>query len=426
MVRCLVVFLFVSVSIARAETVVEFGKFFKNKTLRIDVTLGGDKDATVAYLEQMKKQGEWAGSKTHLVDRMQWGNFRYLLKDKESGELIFSRGFTSLFQEWQTTPEAKVLKRSFYHVLLMPFPKKEAVLVLETRTWDGNSKELMTLDISPADYFIEDEQSPKYDVVPIMENGPHDKKVDLVFLPEGYTADEMDKFQQDIKRMTDYMFAMRPFNQHKSDFNLYAVLVPSLESGTDVPGERIYRNTAFNSNFYTFDSPRYLTTRDLKAVHDAAATATYDQVYVLVNSGTYGGGGFYNYLNLTSVDHTKSPQVFVHEFAHGFAGLADEYYDSEVSFEEFYNLKVEPWEPNITTLVDFDRKWKGMMADDVPQPTPRKEKYQNSLGLFEGGGYMAKGIYSPMMNCRMKTNEAEGFCPVCAKAIEEAIQLYSE
>ncbi len=409
-----------------ANAEISFDKYFEARTLRVDFTLAGNYERTEIFMEQMKKQGEWAGSHKHLVDEANYGNFRYRLKDKETGEVLFSRGFSSLFQEWQTTPEAKKLDRSYYHVALMPYPKQKVQLIIEMRTWEGGFKELLALDIDPKDYFITEEKGPDYSIVPIMENGPHEKKVDLVFLAEGYQGNEMDKFQKDIKRLTDYLFAMAPYSKHKNDFNLYAVLVPSAESGTDVPGKGIYKSTAFNSHFFTFDEERYLTSKDLKAIHDAAAGAVYDQVFVLVNSTTYGGGGFYNYLTLSTVDNERSPQVFVHEFGHGFAGLADEYYSSSVAYEEFYNLKVEPWEPNITTLVDFDSKWKTMIADSIPQPTPRIKKYDGVVGLFEGGGYTDKGIYSPVMDCRMKTNEAPGFCPVCCDAIERTIRSYCE
>jgi len=425
MKRSLFIFIILLLSVS-GYTQKTFEKYFEPKTLRVDFTLAGDSKNTELFLEQLKKQGPWAGSRTHLVDERNYGNFRCSLTDAESGEVIYSTGFGSLFQEWQTTAEAEEISRSYYHVLLLPFPKRDVNFKIEMRNWDGGYEELINLPIDPRDYFIVDEAKPDYPVKTIMENGKHQNKVDLVFLPEGYTADEMGKFEADIKRLTDYMFAMSPYDKHKTDFNLYAVMVPSAESGTDIPGDKVYKNTAFNSTFYTFDSPRYLTTRDLKSVHDAAAAAVYDQVYVLVNSATYGGGGFYNYLNLTSVDNERSPQVFVHEFGHGFAGLADEYYSSDVSYEEFYNLKVEPWEPNITTLVDFDRKWKSMIEPGTPQPTLRTAKYSKVIGVFEGGGYTAKGIYSPMIDCRMKTNEAAGFCPVCSKAIEEAIRLNCE
>ena len=225
----------------------------------------------------------------------------------------------------------------------------------------------------------------------------------------------MTKFLKDAKSLTDSLFKAAPFSEMKAYFNVYALKTPSQESGTDVPGENIFRNTLYNSTFYTFDISRYLTTSDMKTIHDKAAVVPYDQIIVLVNSNRYGGGGFYNYLNVCAAGNKLSTRVFIHEFGHSFAGLGDEYYTSEVAFEDYYNLKVEPWEPNLTTLVDFDSKWKSMVDSATPIPTPRYSDYSSKTGAFEGGGYVAKGIYSPMEDCRMKSNETPHFCPVCRK-----------
>jgi len=205
------------------------------------------------------------------------------------------------------------------------------------------------------------------------------------------------------------------------EFNIYALETSSSESGNDIPGEGIYRNTIFNSTFYTFDISRYLTTTDMKTIHDKAAVVPYDQIVILVNSPLYGGGGFYNYLNVTTSNHKLSAKIFIHEFGHSFAGLADEYYTSEVAFEDYYNLKVEPWEPNLHMLVDFFSKWKNMVGAETSVPNPRFNNFASKVGAFEGGGYVSKGIYSPMENCRMKSNETAFFCPVCQKAIIDAI-----
>ena len=121
-------------------------------------------------------------------------------------------------------------------------------------------------------------------------------------------------------------------------------------------------------------------------------------------------------------------EVFVHEFGHSFAGLADEYYADETGYdEEIYNRKLEPWEPNLTTLVDFDSKWKDLLPEGTPIPTPvTEESKQLEIGVFEGGGYMAKGVYRPAYNCRMKINDTPFFCPVCRRAIERMIDFYTE
>ena len=337
--------------------------------------------------------------------------------------LIYSKGFAPIFQEWQTTAEAKSISKAFYQVIRFPFPKQAVRLVIERRKFDGEFDAIYTTTINPSNYFIVREKPVPVDVENILLSGTPDKKIDIAFLAEGYKASEMDKFVKDIRRLTDSLFAVKPFSEMKEYFNLYAVKSPSVDSGTDIPGDGVYANTAFNSSFYTFDISRYLTSSDMKSIHDQAASVPYDQLYVLVNSTRYGGGGFYNFLNLTTVDHALSPKVFIHEFGHGFAGLGDEYYNSEVAYENYYNLEVEPWEPNLTTLVNFASKWKDLVDKSTPMPTPRTADYTGKVGVFEGGGYMTKGIYSPAEDCRMKSNAPQDFCPVCQRAIRETILL---
>jgi hypothetical protein len=196
---------------------------------------------------------------------------------------------------------------------------------------------------------------------------------------------------------------------------------PSEDAGADIPGAGIWKNTLVNSSFYTFDSERYLTTLDFWKVKDIAALAPYDQIYILVNTEKYGGGGIYNHYNLTSTGNQHSSTVFIHEFGHGFAGLGDEYYTSDVSYTDFYSPEIEPWEPNLTTLVNFSEKWENLLIPGTPVPTPESPEYINTTGVFEGGGYVAKGVYRPAVNCRMKSNNSEHFCQVCEKTIEQMI-----
>jgi hypothetical protein len=234
----------------------------------------------------------------------------------------------------------------------------------------------------------------------------------------------MGKFREDVKKMADILFAEAPYSDYKDKFNVWAVESISQDSGTDIPGEKIYANTAVNSSFYTFGLDRYLTTQDIKAVNDFAAAVPHDNIIVLINSAKYGGGGVYNYYSGSTTDNPLSPKVFIHEFGHGFAGLADEYYSSTVAYDGFYPLNVEPWEPNITTMVNFESKWKKIITRDTPVPTPPEEKYSNVVGLFEGGGYSAKGIFRPELDCRMKSNGQKGYCSVCRNAIKKMIEYY--
>ena len=415
------IFIFLSASLMAQ---IQFDSFFTDKTLRFDFMFAGNSTTTVVYPSGMKEEPYFGGSKTQLTDPFGYGNFKYELYDVASNTLIYSRGFCSLYQEWQTTAEAKNMDRSFYEVATMPFPKNKARFVLNIRERNGNFSKLYETEIDPSDYFIRKEKPVNASFTKIYDGGDPATAVDLAFVAEGYTAEEMGKFRNDVKRMADALFAEPAFSASKDKFNIWAVEAVSDESGTDVPGERSYVSTALNSSFYTFDLDRYLTTQDIKSVNDYAAVVPHDNIIVLINSPQYGGGGVYNYYSGTTVDHPVSLMVFVHEFGHGFAGLADEYYSSEVAYEEFYPLNVEPWEPNITTRVDFDSKWKKMISGETPVPTPPEEKYRNVTGLFEGGGYSAKGIFRPEYDCRMKSNNTKGYCSVCSDAVKRMIEFY--
>jgi len=403
-----------------------FEKYFTDKVLRVDFMFSGNSNKTIVYPVGMKEEPYWGGSKVNLTDLSNTGNFKYEVYDSEDKSLIYSRGFCTLFQEWQTTAEAKTTDRSFYEVTTMPFPKNKIRFVISVRERNGNFSELYETTIDPADYYIRREKTIQAGAYKLYGEGTSDKSVDLAFIAEGYKQDEMGKFREDVKKMAQALFAEPPFSEYKDKFNIWAVEAESQESGTDVPGEKIYVNTALNSSFYTFGTARYLTTQDIKAVNDYAAVVPHDNIIVLINSSRYGGGGVYNYYSGTTAGNALSEKVFIHEFGHGFAGLADEYYSSTVAYDEFYPLDVEPWEPNITTMVNFNSKWKDMIAGDTPLPTPAEEKYGNVTGLFEGGGYSAKGIFRPELECRMKGNGPKGFCSVCRKAIKEMIDYYTK
>lgn len=420
-ISALVLFICISAAVRGQSS---FDKYFTDKVLRFDYMLAGNNQKTTVYPVGMKEEPFFGGSKTQLVDPFNYGNLKYEVFDAADNTLIYSRGFCTLYQEWQTTAEAKIMERSFYEVATMPFPKSKIKFVLSLRERNGSFSKLYETEIDPGNYFIRKEKPVNASVTKIYYAGDPATNVDLAFIAEGYTADEMGKFRDDVKKMADILFAEPPYNEYQYRINIYAVEAVSAESGTDIPGERFYVNTALNSSFYTFNLDRYLTTQDIKSVNDYAGLVPHDNIIVLINSNKYGGGGVYNYYSGTTVGHPLSPKVFIHEFGHGFAGLADEYYSSEVAYEEFYPLNVEPWEPNITTMVNFDAKWKKMISKDTPQPTPAEEKYSNVTGLFEGGGYSAKGIYRPEMDCRMKSNSPKGYCAVCREAVRKMINFY--
>ena len=266
----------------------------------------------------------------------------------------------------------------------------------------------------------------KFSNFDVLNSGDPAVKVDIVIIPEGYTSKEMGLFEEDCRKFAGYLFNSSPFRENKDKFNIWGIEAPSDESGTDIPAENHWKKTLINSTFYTFDLERYLMTYDNKKLRNIASNAPYDQIFILVNTNKYGGGSIYNHYSTCVNDNEYSEFVFVHEFGHGFASLADEYYTSDVAYQNFYPLDVEPLDPNLTTLIDFESKWKDMVEEGTPIPTPDTDEYKDTVGAFEGGGYMEKGIYRPRHNCTMKSIVVDYFCPVCKRAIQQMIDFYSE
>ena len=401
-----------------------YDKYFENASLRIDFVLTGNSETQSAYLMELKKEPYWGGTKKNLINTFGYGEYLFLVYNSETKDTIYTNGFCTLFEEWRTTSEAKSMSKAFYQTVICPFPKNKIDIEIKARERDGSFTSLYRTNVDPGSYSILKEKPRSAIVTKIVDNGSSDKNVDIAFIAEGYTMDEQDKFIKDIKRLTDYMFSFPPYDKLKDKFNIWAVEAVSEQSGCDDPRNDVWVSTAVNSSFNTFNIDRYLESYDVKSIRDYAANAPYDQIYVLVNSTKYGGGGIYNHFSLTTVDNQQSKQVFIHEFGHAFAGLADEYYSSEVAYVDFFNLDIEPWQPNITTLVNFDKKWKLLLDNNTPIPTQATDTL--NIGVYEGGGYMAKGIYRPAINCRMKTNEADGFCPACQKAIIDMVTFLTE
>ena len=405
----------------------QFDQYFTEASLRVDYVLTGNRETTTFSLKELIREPYWSGSKTNLIDDLEFGN--YIVKVFESGtdHLLFSKGYQNLYGEWVITPEALKLTKSFEESVIVPFPKVKVDIALYRKTWEGELKEGMRLTVNPDDYFIRDYDNlklPVYDVW--IGNKDITKAVDIVILPEGYTQAEMGKFVKDCDFFVKSLFSYAPYDRYRESFNVRGLMVASEESGCAMPGDHVYKNTAMRFSFWTFDSERYCMSTDNRDIRDLAGQVPYDQIYVLVNTDKYGGGGIYNFYCSSASSNSFSGDVIIHEFGHGFAGLADEYYNDETGYDHMYNLEVEPWEPNITTMVDFSNKWGDMLNKKTPVPTPREQKYEQTIGVFEGGGYEPKGMYSPHMDCLMKTFKGHEFCPVCQRAIERMILYYSK
>ncbi len=419
----IIFFILISISLT---SYAQFDKFFQDKTLRMDYYHSGDANSEEYYFDELIEEPYWGGSMVNLVDTFEYGKYYVKVFNRSNDSLLYSRGYSTLFGEWQTTDEANNTKRSFSEAVVFPFPKQEVDVILYSRNKDGKFEEKFKYAIDPDNYFIKKDRRLIYPTFTVYSSGNPATNVDIVILPDGYSEAEMGLFIDDCREFAQGLFEYAPYDNNKDKFNIRGVLAPSEDSGNDIPADNVWKNTILNTSFYTFDSERYCMTTDNKSVRDLAANAPYDQIYILVNNKKYGGGAIYNYYNVSVNSNDKAAQIFIHELGHGFAGLADEYYTSSTSYNDFYNLNVEPWEPNITTLVNFDYKWKDMVKKRTPIPTPDTEKYVKKVGAFEGGGYVAKGVYRPMRDCLMKSFNGNTFCPVCTRSIQNMIDFYSK
>ena len=403
-----------------------FSDYFANKTLRIDYIFTGNAAKQEVCLDGLSSLPSWAGRKQHLSELPLQGNGQIVMRDKASGTIIYKTSFSSLFQEWLETDEAKAVTKGFENSFLVPYPLRPAEIEITLLDPRRNIRTSMKHIVNPNDILIHqkgtDHITPhKY----LLQSGTAEKCIDVAILAEGYTLEEMDTFYKDAAIACESLFSHEPFQSMKKRFNIVAVASPSEDSGVSVPRLGEWKRTAFNSHFSTFYSDRYLTTSRVKSIHDALAGIPYEHVIILANTEEYGGGGIYNSYTLTTAHHPKFRPVVVHEFGHSFGGLADEYFYDDDVMTDTYPLDIEPWEQNISTRVNFASKWEDMLVKGTPIPTPTSEKVKYPIGVYEGGGYSAKGIYRPADNCRMRTNEYPAFCPVCQRAVRRIIDFYT-
>jgi hypothetical protein len=483
----LVVALVIPVILFSQESL-KFDDYFVDKTMRVDYFHVGDAKEEWITIDQVYLQGIWAGSQRNLIDKFNNGRYTIKIYDDSSGKLIFSKGFDSYFGEYKTTTQAlKGIKRTYHESALIPYPKKKIKFTLEVRDRNNALQPLFSQVIDPFSVsIIKESLSRDVEVLEIVNNGDSHSKVDVALIGEGYTAEEKEKFRADVKRFTAVFFSFEPYKTHKSRFNIYGVLKPSMDSGCDEPRSGIFKNTALNATFNSLGSERYLLTEDNRSLRDVAAHVPYDALFIMVNHKRYGGGGIYNLYCTFTVDNQWCEYLFLHEFGHSFTGLADEYYTSSVAYNEFYPKGVEPLEANITALLDPEKlKWKDSVTRGIEIPTPwekeefdrmdeayqkvrreineriarmkregapaaevqkaeeeserrsrehakkvddylLKSRFKGQVGAFEGAGYSAKGLYRPMLDCLMFTKGKKPFCRVCAEAVVRVIKHYSE
>ncbi len=448
-----------------------FDEQFHLRTMRVDYFHTGGRGQEIVSLDRIVADGAWAGSLTLLVDDTNLGPYLFEVIDPRTNQILYSRGFASIYGEWETTAEARDTYHTYHESLRFPWPREPVQVVLKKRDAMGAFHELWSVPIDPESRFVNPAPlAPEGNVWAVFESGAPTEKVDLVLLGEGYTAGEMDKFHSDVKRLVGRLFETEPFKSRRSDFNVWAIDLPSEESGANRPHVGQFRRTPVSAEYNIFDSERYLLTFDNRRLRDVLSAAPYEFVEILVNEEQYGGGGIFNFQATTAVGTEFADYVFVHEFGHHFAGLADEYYTSAVAYETGAAEHPEPWEPNVTALHDPAKlKWTDLVESGTPLPTPwGKDEYEEharsigarrasliesqapesefdalfheqreierellhamehsgEVGAFEGAMYEAHGLYRSETDCIMFTR-TDYFCHVCRRAIERLIDLYS-
>lgn len=476
-------------SMVFAQTGIDFDKYFFDRTMRIDYHHSGDAVDESITPDKIYKYGIWAGSKKNLLDRFNNGAYYIKIYDEQSNELIYSKGFDSYFKEYQTSEWAiNGIRKTYHESAIIPMPKNKIKFVVEKRNNQNLLNEVFSSTINPDDVFVIDEPILDKDaaVYKALSNGDPHTKLDIVILGEGYTGGEKTKFEKDLERFKNTLIEHEPFKKFQSSINLYGVYKPSEESGIDEPESGIFKNTVLNSTFNSLGSERYVLTEDNKSLRDLAAHAPYDAIYIMVNHPRYGGGGIYNFYCTFTSDNQFHDYLFLHEFGHSFAGLADEYYTSETAYNEFYPQGTEPVEPNITRLLDGKTvKWSHLLSEGIEVPTPwekeeydkndyawqkerremnsriaqlkrnksskqeiddavneydrkdrahstlvdnylKNSKYWGMVGVFEGAGYCAQDMYRPMLDCLMFSKGAKPFCKVCEEHVVKVIKHYIE
>lgn len=459
--------------------------FAAPQTMRLDYYHTGNSSKEFFSVDRVVIEPlPWPGNPDKLIDDTNLGKYLFEVRDSSTKQTLFSRGFASIFGEWETTDEAKAIFRTFQESLRFPLPTAPVEVILKKRDKENAFKEIWSTAVDPADKFVDlSKRVAPAPLIKIQKSGEPETKVDFLILGDGYTAAEAKKFEADARRLTAVLFATSPFKERRQDFNVWALCPPAIESGISRPSTGIYRDSPLGATYDAFDSERYVLSFDNRAIRETAEFAPYEFIEILANNRTYGGGGIFNLYSTVAADNAFANYVFVHEFGHHFAGLADEYYTSSVAYAPATE-RVEPWESNATALLKGNAsssansaatsarsslKWADLVASDTPIPTPwnkeefetysldiqkrraqlrkekspesemealfeeelkheqamfAREKYFGKVGAFEGAIYEARGYYRPEVDCIM-FSRTDHFCAVCRRAIARVIDLYA-
>lgn len=442
-------------------------------TLRFDYFHSGNAQGEEFSFDRLVVEPlPWPGPLSRTTDTVGFGKYFFEVVDEASGKVLYSRGFASIYGEWETTGEANRMRRTFHESLRFPAPAAGVKVMVRLSKRDATNvfQKIWELPVDPADMLVSKAKPPQQELITLHESGAPADKLDLLVLGDGYTAAEKPLFLEQAKQFTEALFAVSPFKERRSDFNIWGLVPPAAESGISRPSTGVHRESPIGATYDAFRSERYMLSFENRRWREVAAWAPYEFVLILANSEVYGGGGIYGLYATSAAGNAWSGYVSVHELGHHIAGLADEYYTSEVAYE-MGAITVEPWEANVTALLDRDAlKWKDLATPGVPVPMvwpksqfedyaakiqERRKKiraenrpesemsalfaeqaahetemlgkgpHAGVVSAFEGANYAARGYYRPQADCKMFTRDEVPFCAVCSRALGQVIDLYA-
>lgn len=402
---------------------VRFHNYFNDYTLNILCYHSGRLAVEYYSIEETYVTNNWSGSKANLLDNTNLGAHRIEIYVADTKNLIYSHNYCSLFEEWQTTPEAKNSCGNFEEVLRVPYPKEDIDIVFLSRDSVGGWFQVEKRRLDMFKVGMKETQKFKYNPYRLhIVSEDASKKLDVVIVPAGYTQKDSLKMVKDLELFTQQFFSKPPFSDSKDKVNIWGVCYFSEQTGIPGLDSTLDNNTYLGVTYNTFGSKRYIMTRNVFNLHDIITNVPYDQIVIMCNSNVYGGGGIFNFYATSYVNPTNG-FVLTHEFGHTFAGLGDEYSENDIEVEGAAQ-RIEPWQKNVTSLKDFSKKWQDMMDKNTPIPTPCTKEYEGKIGVYEGAAYVSKGLYRPYQDCLMRSDKP--FCPVCTSEINKMLELYTK
>lgn len=385
----------------------EFSKHFTDNTLRLDLGMVGRGRNKGINVEEMTKVPGWHGRRVNLDKQYVYNDLEVNMIDLATGDTIYR---TSMYHGFAGR-DAEGMRYPSEAVVRLPFPK-QPVLIEMLRMGARRDTVLHDyLELNKA-RLKEIKKAPKAakPAMTVLNKAKIKHPIKLALVSEGFTQGEMTKFEQQAAHLMETMFAQPAFGAYRDRFQVTAVELPSQDSGITKLSKGEIKNTPINSQFGAFSLERLLTIPSLYHLADVLQGVPYDYVIVIANTDTYGGSGpYYNYC--IGYNGDQGEEVTIHEFAHHFAALGDEY-ESE-GYEGKYTPDIEPFEPNITTKADFSGKWQNLIDS-------------GEAGLIEGAGYQTKGVWRGCESCLMRTVADPNFCPVCTQAIQRCILFLTE